>query len=111
MEAPVKDSGYAYDDYVALVSDGLNTQNCCHTNAADIDARQKLLRAKIKAAPYNVNIFTVQINTDTKNPDPTSVALQQCASDGNFQIITSASQTASAFEKITTQLSRLRIAK
>jgi hypothetical protein len=57
-----------------------------------------------------VKVFTIQINTSTTSPDPTSAVLQYCASGaGNFQMITSADQTAAAFENVTRQLSKLRI--
>jgi Flp pilus assembly protein TadG len=109
---PAKDSKYTYDDYIVLVSDGLNTQDRWYSNASQIDARQKLLCTKLKANPYNFKIFTVQINTSTKNPDPESAVLKSCASgNDNFQMITSADKTADAFANITSQLSQLRIAR
>ena len=75
-----------------------------------IDNRQKILCDNLKKAPYNVKVFALQINTSTKKPDPTSAVLQYCASgSSNFQMITSADQTAAAFQNITTQLSRLHL--
>jgi Flp pilus assembly protein TadG len=112
LKAPAKETGYAYNDYVVLVSDGLNTQDRWYSDAASIDARQMLLCDNLKKTPYNVKVFAIQINTSTKKPDPTSAVLQYCASGAdNFQMITSADQTAAAFQKVTTQLSKLRVAK
>jgi hypothetical protein len=105
--APAKDSTHIYQDYVVLLSDGLNTQNRWYTNASNIDARQELLCQNVKDS--GVKIFTIQVNISSK--DPTSQVLQDCASDGNFQMITSATQTADAFQNILTQISQLRIAK
>jgi len=113
IQAPAKDTTHIYQDYVVLLSDGLNTQDRWYTSASDIDARQELLCANVKDPSKNSNnqikIFTIQVNIGNK--DPTSRVLQDCASDGNFQMITSASQTAGAFQNILTQISKLRIAK
>jgi hypothetical protein len=90
-----------------LLSDGLNTQNRWYSNANQIDARQKILCDNAKAA--NITLYTIQVNT---GGDPTSSVLQYCASGlNNFYIITSASQTASAFKDIATKLSALHVAK
>jgi Flp pilus assembly protein TadG len=112
LKAPDKDDKYVYQDYVVLVSDGLNTQDRWYTNAGSIDTRQAALCDKMKRAPSNVTIFTIQINTGTgKNKDPESAVLKGCASSGNFQMITTAGETASAFQNITTKISQLRLAK
>jgi Flp pilus assembly protein TadG len=109
--AKAKDPGYTYNDYVVLVSDGLNTQDRWYGNAADIDGRQKILCDNMKAPPYNVTIFSIQINTGT-TPDPTSTVLKNCASEAaNFQEIKSAADTADAFKNITTQIAKLRVTK
>ena len=105
--APAKDSTHIYQDYIVLLSDGLNTQNRWYTNASSIDARQELLCQNVKDS--GVKIFTIQVNINSQ--DPMSQVLQDCASDGNFQMITSATQTADAFQNILTQISQLRIAK
>lgn len=107
IAAPGKESGYVYQDYIVLLSDGLNTQNRWFKNASSIDERQKLLCQKVK--DNGVTIFTIQVNAG--NRDPLSQVLQDCASNGNFQMITSANQTADAFQNILTQISQLRIAK
>ncbi|MBS0529825.1 MAG: pilus assembly protein [Proteobacteria bacterium] len=120
IQAPAKDSTHIYQDYLVLLSDGLNTQDrwpaygngntqytCSPGNVLCIDARQQTLCNAAKAA--GVTIFTIQVNVG--NVDPQSNVLQNCASNGNFQMITSASQTAGAFQNILTQISQLRIAK
>jgi hypothetical protein len=107
IAAPAKNSTHIYQDYVVLLSDGLNTQNRWYTNASNIDARQELLCQKVKDS--GATVFTIQVNIGSK--DPTSQVLQDCASSGNFQMITSATQTADAFQNILTQISQLRIAK
>ncbi|WP_029584740.1 pilus assembly protein [Bradyrhizobium sp. URHD0069] len=112
---PAKDSGYTYNDYLVLVSDGINTENRFSNKSWEIDARQKMLCDNLKKAPHNIKIFALQINTSTTNPDPISAVLQDCGkgTDGtdNFQMITSAADTASAFQNITTQLSKLRVTR
>jgi hypothetical protein len=111
--APAKDSNHIYQDYVVLLSDGLNTQNRWSTSASDIDARQELLCQSVKDA--GVTVFTVQVNVGST--DPTSKVLQDCAgsktdnTSANFQIITKPEETADAFQNILTQISQLRIAK
>ncbi|MBI5264873.1 MAG: TadE/TadG family protein [Bradyrhizobium sp.] len=110
LSAPSKENGYSYQDYLVLVSDGMNTQNRWTSDQNTIDARQKILCDNIKKA--NVQIFAIQINTSTSSPDPTSAVLQYCASSpAYFQMITSAGQTAAAFQNVTTQISRLHVAQ
>jgi Flp pilus assembly protein TadG len=110
LSAPAKDSAYNYEDYLVIVSDGMNTENRFSKDQTSIDNRQKILCDNLKKPPYNVKVFAIQINTSTTSPDPTSAVLQYCASGaGNFQMITSADQTAAAFENVTRQLSKLRI--
>ncbi|MCA6102027.1 TadE/TadG family type IV pilus assembly protein [Bradyrhizobium australafricanum] len=110
IAAPPKESNYAYKDYIVLLSDGLNTQNRWSTTQSDIDTRQELLCSNVKADPTSsITIFTIQVNIN--NADPKSQVLQDCATDGNFQMITSAGQTADAFQNILTQISKLRLAK
>jgi Flp pilus assembly protein TadG len=107
LNAPAEDPNYTYTKAIILMTDGLNTQNRWTTNAATIDARQKLLCDNIKAA--GVTIYTVQVNTDG---DPTQSVLQYCASGSDkFFVLTSASQIMAAFNSIGTSLSKLRIAK
>lgn len=107
LNAPAEDPNYTYKKAIILMTDGLNTQNRWTTNAATIDARQKLLCDNIKAS--GVTIYTVQVNTDG---DPTQSVLQYCASGADkFFVLTSATQIMAAFNSIGTSLSMLRIAK
>lgn len=107
FNAPAKDANYVYKDALVILSDGMNTQNRWTQNTSSIDARQKILCDNAKAA--NITIYTVQVNTGS---DPTSSVLQYCAQNtSSFYLVTSASQTASVFTAIGTQLSRLRVAK
>lgn len=108
--APTKDTTYAYRDYIVLLSDGMNTQNRWTTTQSDIDTRQAQLCANIKADKTNpITVFTIQVNIN--NADPKSTVLQNCATDGNFQMITSSTQTSDAFKNILTQIAKLRVSK
>jgi hypothetical protein len=126
IAAPAKDPNYVYQDYLVILSDGLNTQHrwpsygngntqytCSPGNVLCIDARQKLLCDAIKDPAQNgganIKIFTIQVNIN--NVDPTSTVLQGCASDGNFQMITSPGQTSAAFANIMAQIAKLRISQ
>ena len=107
FNAPAKDTNYTYRDAIVLLSDGLNTQNRCYTNASQIDARQKILCDNAKAA--NITIYPVQVNT---GGDATSAVLQYCASTADkFFLVTTASQTLTVFNSIGTSLAKLRVAK
>ncbi|MBN8961566.1 MAG: pilus assembly protein [Rhizobiales bacterium] len=118
IAAPAKDANYVYQDYLVILSDGLNTQDrwpsygngntqyTCNGQLC-IDARQKKLCDAIKA--NNITVFTIQVNIN--NIDPKSAILQDCATDGNFQMITSSDQTADAFNNILSQIAKLRISQ
>ncbi|MDB5631872.1 MAG: hypothetical protein JWR49_727 [Tardiphaga sp.] len=116
FNAPSEDSNYTYQKSIILLSDGLNTENRwpSYGNGSSqtgtlIDDRQKILCDNIKAA--GVTIYTVQVNTSTKNPDPTSTVLQYCASgSSNFYLVTAAEQTVTAFTSIGNSLAKLRVA-
>jgi Flp pilus assembly protein TadG len=109
LNAPAKDPNYTYKDAIILLSDGLNTQNRWYSNAAQIDARQKILCDNAKNT--GITVYTVQVNTSFP-PDPTSDVLQYCASGPqNFFVVTSASQTAAVFSSIGTSLAKLRVAR
>ena len=109
LNAPVKDPNYTYQDAIVLLSDGLNTQDRWYSNAAQIDARQKILCDNAKAA--GITVYTIQVNTSSP-ADPISSVLQNCASGtNNFYVVTSASQTASVFNSIGTSLAKLRVAR
>jgi Flp pilus assembly protein TadG len=118
IQAPAKASNYVYKDYIVLLSDGLNTQNRFggdgSTTDTDIDARQEILCKNVKDPTLNggdqITVFTIQVNINNK--DPTSKVLQDCASGANnFQMITTADQTATAFQNILTQITQLRLAQ
>lgn len=110
FNAPAKDTAnYTYKDAVVLLSDGLNTQNRWYSNASQIDARQKILCANAKAAPHNITIYTVQVDT---GGDGESAVLKECASGSDkFYHITDPSQTVSAFNSIGQSLAKLRVYK
>ena len=55
-----------------------------------------------------ITIYTIQVNT---GGDPESTLLKNCASDGKFVMLTTASQIITTFQQIGTVLSQLRIAK
>jgi len=111
LSAPPIDPAFTYNNYVVLVSDGLNTQDRLYTTAAQIDARQRILCDNMKAPPYNVTVFAIQINTGA-TPDATSAVLRYCASEAaNFQEIRSAADTANAFQNVTTQIAKLRVTR
>lgn len=110
IAAPPKASNYVYKDYIVLLSDGLNTQNRWSTTQSSIDDRQEILCQNIKGDTANpVTIFTIQVNINSK--DAKSQVLQDCATNGNFQMITKSSDTSDAFKNILTQISKLRVAK
>jgi Flp pilus assembly protein TadG len=110
IKAPAKDSNYVYKNYIVLLSDGLNTQDRWSTSQSAIDARQEILCQNVKKDTINnPTIFTIQVNIGNK--DAKSQVLQDCATDSNFQMITSTSQTSQAFQNILAQISKLRVAK
>jgi Flp pilus assembly protein TadG len=111
VQAPPKDSNYAYKNYIVLLSDGLNTQNRWSTSQTAIDARQKIQCQNIKDDKVNnITIFTIQVNISSR--DAQSQVLKDCASGtNNFQMITSDTQTAQAFQNILAQITKLRVAR
>jgi hypothetical protein len=110
FNAPAKDTAnYEYKDAIVLLSDGLNTQNRFTSDTAQIDARQKILCANAKAAPHNINVYTVQVDT---GGDGESAVLKGCASSPDqFYRITDPNQTVSVFNSIGQSLAKLRVAK
>jgi Flp pilus assembly protein TadG len=116
FNAPAKDPNYTYKDAIILLSDGLNTQNRWYSNAAQIDARQKILCDNLNKKDPNTGaplytVYTIQVNT-SKPADPESTVLKNCASDeSKFFTVTSVDQTAAVFSSIGTSLSKLRVAK
>ena len=110
IAAPAKDANSIYKDFVVLLSDGLNTQNRWSTTQSSIDTRQELLCANIRNDTANpVTVFSIQVNI--ANKDPKSQVLQDCATNGNFQMITDSNQTSDAFNNVLTQISKLRVAR
>ena len=115
FSVPAYKTGYTYTKAIILLTDGLNTQDRWYgdgsslgtSDDAKIDARQALTCANAKAA--GITLYTIQVNT---GGDPTSTLLQNCASTSDkFYLLTSASQIITAFTKIGTDLSQLRVAK
>jgi Flp pilus assembly protein TadG len=105
MNAPVK--GPDVQQIIILLTDGLNTQDRWYTDQASIDARQKILCSNIKAP--NITLYTIQVNVGSM--DPISTLLQQCASKPEYFFhLTSTGEVASVFNKIGTNLSKLRLA-
>ncbi len=108
---PAEDPNYTYSKAIVLMSDGLNTQDRWYGNgynvAAQVDARQQLLCANVKAA--NITLYTVQVNT---RGDPVSTVLRDCASSPDkFFTVTSSNQLLTVFNQIGTSLSKLRLSK
>lgn len=110
LSVPAKTAGVVYTDVIILMSDGLNTMDRWYGNGSDpspeVDARQALLCANVKAA--GVKIYTIQVNTDG---DPESAILKSCASDNQFYPTTTASGIATAFDAIGSSLTKLRVAQ
>jgi Flp pilus assembly protein TadG len=104
---PTEDPNYKYTKVIILMSDGLNTQNRWYTNENQIDKRQELTCANVKAA--GIVLYTLHVNT---GGDPMSTLLQGCASSTDkFFHLTSATQLVGTFQKIATELSNLRISQ
>ena len=106
-----------YKKIIILLSDGLNTEDRWYGNGSNtstaVDNRMYQTGngsgtcANIKAA--GITIYTIQVNT---GGDPTSTLLQNCASSSDkFYLLTSASDIASAFTSIGSELTKLRVAK
>ena len=104
---PSFDPDYKYKQAIILLSDGLNTQDRWYTSASQIDARQSITCANVKAA--GITLYTVQVNT---GGDPTSTVLKNCATDASkFFMLTSGSQIITTFSQIATELSNLRLSQ
>ena len=110
---PPMDSSSTFNQIIILLSDGLNTEDRWYITQTPIDNRMYQTGnnsgtcANIKAA--GITIYTIQVNT---GGDPTSTLLKDCASGTDkFFMLTSASQIATTFQSIGTNLTQLRIAK
>ena len=117
FSVPAMDSNYQYSQVIILLSDGLNTQDRWYSTQGSIDKRMwdsatgNGTCANIKAA--GITIYTIQVNT---GGDPTSTLLQNCASNAtgttdHFFLLTSADQMVTTFQKIGTNLTKLRVAQ
>jgi len=104
---PPKDPLYIYTDVIILLTDGLNTQNRWSTDQNTIDTREAMTCSNLRNA--HVDVYTIQVNT---GGDPTSTLLQNCASTSDkFFLLTSADQMTATFNKIGTNLTKLRVAQ
>jgi hypothetical protein len=117
MTMPAKDANYTYKEVIILLSDGLNTQNRWNGNGSDhstsVDNRMHYASGSGIGTCKNIKdtgitIYTIQVNT---GGDPESTLLKNCASDGKFVMLTTASQMITTFQTIGTALSQLRIAQ
>ena len=113
LTAPTIDTSYDYQKIIILLSDGLNTQDRWYSAQTPVDNRMYQngkgsgTCANIKAA--GITIYTIQVNT---GGDPTSTLLKNCAtSTDKFYLLTTASDIATAFTSIGTELTKLRVAK
>jgi Flp pilus assembly protein TadG len=109
--APAEDPKYQYSHIIIVLSDGLNTWDRWYgdgsTHSTQVDARQALTCANIKAA--NILMYTVQVNTDA---EATSTVLQNCATDpSKFFLLTSSTQIVTTFNTIATQLANLYLSQ
>jgi Flp pilus assembly protein TadG len=110
IQAPPKVTDYIYKNYIVLLSDGLNTQNRWSATGTVIDGRQAILCQAVKDDTVNpVTIFTIQVNIGNK--DARSQVLENCATAGNFQMITDSKKTSDAFANVLAEISKLRVAR
>jgi Flp pilus assembly protein TadG len=107
LNAPAESSNSQYQHIIILFTDGLNTENRWSDQQSQIDARMAAVCTNAKAS--GITIFAVQIDTDGAGESP---VLPACASNpSNFFMLTQPSQIAAAFSQITTQISKLRVAR
>jgi hypothetical protein len=73
-----------------------------------VDGRLATLCANLKAAPYNIVIYTVRVEVTTG----TSTVLSNCASDGNkFIDVQDSSKLTEVFKNIGGSIQKLRLAQ
>jgi len=117
LTMPTKDANYVYKEVIILLSDGLNTQDRWYGNGSDVstsvDNRMYYASGGGIGTCKNIKdtgitVYTIQVNT---GGDPESALLRNCASDGKFVMLTTASQIVTTFQQIGTVLSQLRIAR
>ena len=114
--APVMDTAhYTYNQYIILLSDGLNTQDRWYGDQTSIDNRMYYNNSgTISGTCKNIKdaglkVFTVQVDT---GGDPTSTLLQNCASDPSmFFKLTSSNQIVSTFQQIGNALANLHLSQ
>jgi hypothetical protein len=114
--APAMDTAhYTYNQYIILLSDGLNTQDRWYPDQTSIDNRMYYKSGSTvsgtcqNAKNAGIKIYAVQVNT---GGDPTSTLMQNCASDPSmFFMLTSSSEIVSTFQQIGTALANLHISK
>jgi Flp pilus assembly protein TadG len=123
FSVPLMDSNYKYDQAIILLSDGLNTQDRWYSQSATsnppridyrmLDPTGHGTCANINAA--GITLYTIQVNT---GGDATSTLLQNCAgSPGHFPdpdkffLLTTADAMTATFNKIGTNLTKLRVAQ
>ena len=114
LTAPAKSSSYNYSEIIILMSDGLNTQDRWYGSQSSIDKRMYDSSSSGIGTCKNikdtgVTIYTVHVNT---NGDPLSTLLRNCATDTDkFWMITSAGDLSTVFNKIGTEITKLRVAQ
>jgi hypothetical protein len=119
LTAPAKDANYTYNQYIILLSDGLNTQDRWYgdgfNTSTQVDNRMYYQNGatvsgtcqSIKDA--GIKIYTVQVDT---GGDPTSTLLQNCASDPSmFFKLTSSSEIVTTFQQIGSALANLHLSQ
>ena len=118
--APAMDTvHYTYNQYIILLSDGLNTQNRWYGDGSNtstqVDDRMYNGSGSTAAGTCQnakaagIKIYTVQVDT---SGDPTSTLLQNCASDPTmFFKLTSSSQIVATFQQIGTALANLHLSQ
>jgi Flp pilus assembly protein TadG len=117
--APALDPNYTYNQYIILLSDGLNTQDRWYgdgsTTNTSVDSRMYYSSGgtisgtckNIKDA--GIKIYTVQVDT---GGDPTSTLMQNCASDPSmFFKLTSSSEIVTTFQAIGNALANLHLSQ
>jgi hypothetical protein len=110
---PPKDTNFAYDQIIILMSDGLNTEDRWYTTQSDIDARMYDKDNGGVGTCKNVRdagvaVYTIHVNT---GGDPESQLLKSCASKDKFYYITKSDQMTPTFKAIGSEIAKLRIAK
>ena len=118
--APAMDTAhYTYNQYIILLSDGLNTQDRWYgdgmNTSTQVDYRMYYKPSGTatgtcqNAKAAGIKIYAVQVNT---GGDPLSTLMQNCASDPSmFFMLTSSSQIVTTFQQIGTALANLHLSR